>query len=77
MSEIEERAMAQAAEFMADMQARVALQRAAERDVAELEAQLAAAQWEARPVSERLAEVRQEQEYAGARDLWAREAGGR
>lgn len=49
VSEIEERAMAQAAEFMADMQARVALQRAAERDVAELEAQLAAAQWEARP----------------------------
>ncbi len=74
VSEIEERAMAQAAEFMADMQARVALQRAAERDVAELEAQLAAAQWEARPVSERLAEVRQEQErlLQARRDLWAR-----
>ena len=74
VSEIEERAMAQAAEFMADMQARVALQRAAERDVAELEAQLAAAQWEARPVSERLAEVRQEQErlLQVRRDLWAR-----
>ena len=74
VSEIEERAMAQAAEFMADMQARVALQRAAERDVAELEAQLAAAQWEARPVYERLAEVRQEQErlLQVRRDLWAR-----
>ena len=74
VSEIEERAMAQAAEFMADMQARVALQRAAERDVAELEAQLAATQWEARPVSERLAEVRQEQErlLQVRRDLWAR-----
>ena len=74
VSEIEERAMAQAAEFMADMQARVALQRAAERDVAELEAQLAAAQWEARPVSERLAEVRQEQErlLQVRRDLGAR-----
>lgn len=74
VSEIEERAKEQAAEFMADMQARVALQRAAERDVAELEAQLAAAQWEARPVSERLAEVRQEQErlLQVRRDLWAR-----
>ena len=74
VSTIEERAKEQAAEFMAEMQAHVALQRAAERDLAELEAQLAAAEWEARPVSERLAEVRQEQErlLQERRDLWAR-----
>lgn len=73
-SDVGRRAREQADEFMADMQAQVALLRAAERDVAELEAQLAAAQWEARPVSERLAEVRQEQErlLQARRDLWAR-----
>jgi hypothetical protein len=74
VSTIEERAKEQAAEFMADMQAQAALLRAAERDVAELEALIAAAEWEARPVSERLAEVRQEQErlLQVRRDLWAR-----
>lgn len=74
VSTIEERAKEQAAEFMAEMQAHVALQRAAERDLAELEAQLAQAQWEARPVSERLAEVRQIQErlLQERRDLWDR-----
>ena len=61
MSTVEERAKEQAAEFLADMQAQVALQRAAERDVAELEDQLAAAKWEALPVSERLATVRETQ----------------
>jgi hypothetical protein len=61
VSTVEERAKEQAAEFLADMQARVALQRAAERDVAELEDQLAAAKWEALPVSERLATVRKTQ----------------
>lgn len=74
VSTIEERAKEQAAEFMAEMQAHVALQRAAERDVAELEAQLAQVKWEARPVSERLAEVRQIQErlLQERRDLWDR-----
>ena len=73
-SDVGRRAREQADEFMADMQAQVALLRAAERDVAELEAQLAAAQWEARPVSERLAEVRQEQErlLQVRRALWAK-----
>ena len=73
-SDIARRAREQAAEFMAEMQAHVALQRAAERDLAELEAQLAQAQWEARPVSERLAEVRQIQErlLQERRDLWDR-----
>ena len=73
-SDVGRRAREQAEEFMADMQAQVALLRAAERDVTELEAQLAAAEWEARPVSERLAEVRQEQErlLQERRDLWAR-----
>ena len=46
-SDIARRARRQADEFMADMQAQVALQRAAERDLAELEAQLAAAKLEA------------------------------
>ena len=74
VSTVEERAKEQAAEFLADMQAQVALQRAAEKDLAELEAQLAQAQWEARPVSERLAEVRQIQErlLQERRELWAR-----
>ena len=73
-SDIARRAREQADEFMADMQAQAALLRAAERDVAELEALIEAAQWEARPVSERLAEVRQEQErlLQVRRDLWAR-----
>ena len=73
-SDIARRAREQADEFMADMQAQAALLRAAERDVAELEALIEAAQWEARPVSERLAEVRQEQErlLQERRDLWAR-----
>ena len=73
-SDIARRAREQADEFMADMQAQAALLRAAERDVAELEALIAAAEWEARPVSERLAEVRQEQErlLQVRRDLWAR-----
>ena len=73
-SDIARRAREQAAEFMAEMQAHVALQRAAEKDLAELEAQLAQAQWEARPVSERLAEVRQIQErlLQERRELWAR-----
>lgn len=61
VSTVEERAKEQASEFLADMQAQVALQRAAERDVAELEDQLAAAKWEALPVSERLATVRETQ----------------
>ena len=74
VSTIEERAKEQAGKFMADMQAHVALQRAAEKDLAELEAQLAQAQWEARPVSERLAEVRLRQErlLQERRELWAR-----
>lgn len=74
VSTIEQRAKEQAAEFMAEMQAQVALQRAAEKDLAELEAQLAQAQWEARPVSERLAEVRllQERLLQERRELWAR-----
>lgn len=73
-SDIARRAREQADEFMADMQAQAALLRAAELDVAELEALIAAAEWEARPVSERLAEVRQEQErlLQVRRDLWAR-----
>ena len=73
-SDIARRAREQADEFMAEMQAHVALQRAAERDLAELETQLAAAKWEARPVSERLAEVRQIQErlLQERRDLWDR-----
>ena len=73
-SDIARRAREQADEFMAEMQAHVALQRAAERDLAELEAKLAAAKWEARPVSERLAEVRQIQErlLQERRDLWDR-----
>ena len=73
-NDIARRARGQAAEFMAEMQAHVALQRAAERDLAELEAQLAQAKWEARPVSERLAEVRQIQErlLQERRELWAR-----
>ena len=61
-SDIARRAREQAAEFIAELEAHAAIQRAAERDLAELEAQLAQAQWEARPVSERLAEVRQIQE---------------
>ena len=61
VSTVEERAKEQASEFLADMQAQVALQRAAERDVAELEDQLAAAKWEALPVSERLATVKETQ----------------
>lgn len=73
-SDIARRAREQAAEFMAEMQAHVALQRAAEKDLAELEAQLAQAQWQARPVSERLAEVRllQERLLQERRELWAR-----
>jgi hypothetical protein len=54
VSTIEERAKEQAAEFMAEMQAHVALQRAAERDLAELEAQLAAAKLEALPLPDRI-----------------------
>lgn len=74
VSTIEERAKEQAAEFIAELEAHAAIQRAAERDLAELEAQLAQAQWEARPVSERLAEVRQIQErlLQERRELWAR-----
>jgi hypothetical protein len=53
-SDIARRAREQADEFMADMQAQVALQRAAEKDVAELEAQLAQAKWEAMPMPERI-----------------------
>ena len=73
-SDIARRAREQAAEFIAELEARAALQRAAEKDLAELEAQLAQAQWEARPVSERLAEVRllQERLLQERRDLWAR-----
>ena len=74
VSTIEERAKEQAAEFIAELEAHAAIQRAAEKDLAELEAQLAQAQWEARPVSERLAEVRQIQErlLQERRELWAR-----
>ena len=73
-SDIARRAREQAAEFIAELEAHAAIQRAAERDLAELEAQLAQAQWEARPVSERLAEVRQIQErlLQERRELWAR-----
>ena len=53
-SDIARRARRQADEFMADMQAQVALQRAAERDLAELEAQLAAAKLEALPLPDRI-----------------------
>lgn len=53
-SDIGRRAREQADQFMADMQAQVALQRAAERDVAELETALATARWQATPVEDRL-----------------------
>ena len=52
-SDIGRRAREQADQFMADMQAQVALQRAAERDVAELEAQLANARQQAEAQTER------------------------
>ena len=51
-STIEERAKEQADQFMADMQAQVALQRAAERDVAELEAELAILKLQALPLAQ-------------------------
>ena len=53
-SDIGRRAREQADQFLADMQAQVALQRAAERDVAELETALATARWQATPVEDRL-----------------------
>ena len=59
-SDIGRRAREQADQFMADMQAQVALQRAAERDVAELETALATARWQATPVEDRLKVANQE-----------------
>ena len=53
-SDVGRRAREQADQFMADMQAQVALQRAAEKDVAELETALATARWQATPVEDRL-----------------------
>lgn len=58
-SDVGRRAREQAAEFLADMQAQVALQRAAERDVAELETALATARWQAAPVEDRLKVARE------------------
>ena len=58
-SDVGRRAREQAAEFLADMQAQVALQRAAERDVAELETALATARWQAAPVEDRLKAARE------------------
>lgn len=52
VSTVEERAKEQAAQFLADMQAQVALQRAAERDVAELEAELAILRLQALPLDQ-------------------------
>lgn len=59
-SDIGRRAREQADQFMADMQAQVALQRAAEKDVAELETALATARWQATPVEDRLKVANQE-----------------
>ena len=59
-SDVGRRAREQAAQFMADMQAQVALQRAAEKDVAELETALATARWQATPVEDRLKVANQE-----------------
>ena len=59
-SDVGRRARAQADQFMADMQAQVALQRAAEKDVAELETALATARWQATPVEDRLKVANQE-----------------
>lgn len=61
-SDISRRARAQTDEFMAEMQAQVALQRAAEREVAELETQLANLRWQAMPVEDRLKIARAEQQ---------------
>ena len=74
-SDIGRRAREQADQFMADMQAQVALQRAAEKDVAELETALATARWQATPVEDRLKVANQErarllQERQG---LWDRQ----
>ena len=74
-SDVGRRAREQAVEFMADMQAQVALQRAAEKDVAELETALATARWQATPVEDRLKVANQErarllQERQG---LWDRQ----
>ena len=52
VSTIEERAKEQAAQFLAEVQAQVALQRAAERDVAELEAELALLKLQALPLAD-------------------------
>lgn len=51
-SDVGRRAREQADQFMADMQAQVALQRAAEKDVAELEAELAILKLRAAPLAE-------------------------
>lgn len=59
-SDVGRRAREQADEFLADMQAQVALQRAAEKDVAELETALATARWQATPVEDRLKVANQE-----------------
>ena len=74
-SDVGRRAREQADQFMADMQAQVALQRAAEKDVAELETALATARWQATPVEDRLKVANQErarllQERQG---LWDRQ----
>ena len=61
-SDIGRRARAQADDFMAEMQAQVALQRAAEREVAELETQLVNLHWQAMPVEDRLKIARAEQQ---------------
>lgn len=52
VSKIEERAKEQAREFLAEVQAQVALQRAAEKDVAELEAEVAILKLRAAPLAE-------------------------
>ena len=74
-SDVGRRAREQADQFMADMQAQVALQRAAEKDVAELETQLANLRWQATPVEDRLKIARAEQQrlLAAKSELWKRQ----
>ena len=74
-SDVGRRARAQADQFMADMQAQVALQRAAEKDVAELEAELAQLRWQATPVQDRLKATREAHSRLldERKSLWQRE----
>ena len=59
VSTVEERAKEQAAAFMAEMQAQVALQRAAEREVAELQAELDILELQALPLAQQRARAEQ------------------